>query len=94
MSSFADPASLAATSAAVLWSLALGATLVLWTKARAAARRRRLAALDNGLTGLFRSIEEQPAPERLEMVIDTLVEHEALGVSAPEWAGRKPAAVD
>lgn len=78
MSSLASPLQIAATSAAVVWPLAAGATLVMWTKARAAERRRRLAALESGLQGLFRSVEAQPVPDRLELVVDALEEPAAV----------------
>lgn len=78
MSSLAPPIQIAATSAAVAWPLVAGATLVLWTKARAAERRRRLATIEGGLQGLFRSVEAQPVPDRLELVVDALEEQRAV----------------
>lgn len=74
MTSLADPLHLTAVFAAVLWPLALGVSLVLWTKLRAADRRRRLSAIDGGLQGLFEVVAAQPLPERLELVVDTLAE--------------------
>ena len=88
MSSLAQPLQIAAASSALLWPLAAGATLVLWTKARAAERRRRLAAIDGGLKGMFRTVEGQPVPERLELVVETLSEQEAITARLPQPAGR------
>jgi hypothetical protein len=87
MSSIAAPLQIAATGAAIVWPLAAGATLVLWTKARAAERRRRLALIEGGLQGLFRSVQGQPLPERLELVVDALEEHEAMSKIAPPIRG-------
>jgi hypothetical protein len=78
MSNLAHPLQLVAASSAILWPLAAGAALVLWTKARAAERRRRLAMIDGDLKGMFRSVEAQPVPERLELVVDALAEHEEI----------------
>ena len=78
MSIFAAPLQIAAVSSAIVWPLAAGATLVLWTKARAAERQRRLAMIDGGLQGIFRTVEAQPLPERLELVVDALEEHAAM----------------
>jgi hypothetical protein len=83
MSSFAAPLQIAAASSAVLWPLAAGATLVLWTKARAAERRRRLALIEGGLQGMFRTVQGQPVPERLELVVDALEEHAAMAKLTP-----------
>jgi hypothetical protein len=75
MSSFAAPFQIAAASAAIVWPLAAGATLVLWTQVRAAERRRRLAVIDGGLQGLFRTVAVQPVPDHLALVVDALEEH-------------------
>lgn len=94
MSSLASPIQILATSAAVAWPLAAGATLVLWTKARAAERRRRLAAIEAGLQGLFRSVEAQAVPDRLELVVDALEERAAMTprVSGPRTRPRRKSA--
>jgi hypothetical protein len=92
MSSFAAPLQIAAASAAVVWPLAAGLTLVLWTKARAAERRRRLSVIEGGLQGLFHAIESQPLPDRLELAVDALEEHEdmtAKTAAAPPRGRRK-----
>jgi hypothetical protein len=78
MSSFAAPLQFVAASTALVWPLAAGASLVLWTKARAAERRRRLALIDGGLKGMFRTVEGQPLPDHLELVVEALEEGEAL----------------
>lgn len=82
MSSIAAPLQIAATSAAIAWPLAAGLTLVLWTKARAAERRRKLALVEGGLQGMFRSVATQGVPARLELVVDALEEHAELTVAA------------
>jgi hypothetical protein len=78
MSSFADPFQVLAISAAILWPLAAGVSLVLWTKARAAEHRRRLALVEGGLQGMFRTVEAQGVPDRLQLVVEALEEGEAL----------------
>ena len=90
MSNFADPVQIAATSAAVVWPLAAGATLVLWTKVRAAERRRKLALIEGGLQGMFRKVEGQGVPDRLELVVDALEEQDAMArIAAAAAAARK-----
>jgi len=91
MSSFAAPLQIVAASAAILWPLAAGLTLVLWTKARAAERRRKLALIEGGLQGMFRTVETQGVPDRLELVVDALEEHAELTAAAA--AARKAAKV-
>jgi hypothetical protein len=78
MTSFAAPLQIAAATSAIVWPLAAGVSLVLWTKARAAERRRRLAMIEGGLKGMFRTVQGQPVPDRLELVVDALEEHEAM----------------
>ena len=90
MSTFAAPLQIATVSLAVLWPVGTGLALVLWTRARAAERVRRLAAIEHGLQGLFRSIESQAAPGRLELVVDALAEQAAIGPPAKAGsAGRR-----
>jgi len=88
MSTLAQPLQIAAASSAILWPIAAGATLVLWTKARAAERRRRLAAIEGDLRGFFRTVENQPVPERLELVVETLAEHEEITARVAPPGGR------
>ncbi len=38
--------------------------------------KRRLQALSEGLRGMFRALEQRPAPERLTAVVDQLDEGE------------------
>jgi hypothetical protein len=91
MSLFAAPLQIAAASAAVVWPLAAGATLVLWTKARAAERRRKLALIEGGLQGMFRTVETQAVPDRLNLVIEALEEHAEItaAVAKPRHRGRR-----
>jgi hypothetical protein len=92
MSSFADPLRIAAASAALVWPLAAGVTVVLWTKARAAERRRRLGLIDDGLQGMFHTVATQPVPERLELVVEALEEHaEIVAEVAARGPRRRPA---
>jgi hypothetical protein len=86
MSSLIQPLPIVAATSAVLWPLAAGATLVLWTKARAAERRRRLALIEGGLKGMFHTVEAQGVPDRLELVVDALAEGEEL---APKTQRRR-----
>lgn len=94
MISFAGPLQIAALSAAILWPLALGVALVLWTKVRAAERRRKLAVIDGGLQQMFRHMEAKPAPGRLELVVEALEEQAAVqSLDAPAVGRRKTAPV-
>ena len=74
---------LALIAMALLWPLGAGLTLVLWTKARAEKRRRQVAALEQGLKGMFQSIEVQGVPSRMAFVVDALEEGEALRPARP-----------
>lgn len=92
MSLFAEPFRIVALSVAALWPVAAGLALVLWTRARAAERRRRAAAIETGLQGMFHAVENQPVPGRLELVVDALEEQAAIGAPAkprPVRRGRK-----
>lgn len=82
MSSFASPLQIAAVAAAVAWPFAAGLGVVLWSKARAAARARRDAALEGDLQGMFRQVEARGVPARLALVVDALEEHDALSAAA------------
>ena len=57
--------------------------------ARAAARARRVAVLEGGLKGMYRSLEAKPVPPRLAVVVDALQEGEELaaGEAAKGRAG-------
>jgi hypothetical protein len=73
------PSSLLASAAsALLWPLAAGAAVVVWAKARAAARARRVASMESQLRGLYRTVEAEPIPQRLSMVVEALEEGEEL----------------
>jgi hypothetical protein len=92
MSLFAAPLQIAAASAAVIWPLAAGATLVLWTRARAAERRRKLALIEGGLHGMFRTVETQPVPDRLQLVMEALEEHAEITAAVAKSGHRRKAA--
>lgn len=72
---------------ALLWPLAAGVAVVIWSKARASARTRRAGAVEAKLRAAYREVEGQPVPERLEMVMGALEEGE-------ELAGRPKAPAD
>lgn len=65
-------------ASALLWPLAAGVAVVLWSKGRAAARARRIAETDGQLRSLYRSVEMKPLPPHLTMVVDALQEGEEL----------------
>lgn len=65
------------------WPLALGLTVVLWSKVRAAERVRREAALGAELRGLYRMVEGQAVPERLALVVEALEEADAMAAQRP-----------
>lgn len=69
---------IAAIGAALLWPLAAGVLLVLWSKARAAAQAHRAAKLDERLQGLYSTLESRPVPPSLAMVVEALEEGEEL----------------
>jgi len=76
--SLSSPAQIAAVAMALLWPFAAGLALVLWTKARAVRRQRRIAALEGGLKGLFRGVEAEGVPSHLAFVVEALEEGQAL----------------
>ncbi|WP_374471435.1 hypothetical protein [Phenylobacterium sp.] len=59
---------------AVLWPLAAGLALVLFTKWRAAKRDRALAPVEARLKAGYGAIEASPIPRRLSFVIEVLEE--------------------
>jgi hypothetical protein len=81
MTAFASPLQITAVTAAVAWPLAAGLAVVVWSKFRAGAQVRRTVALEGRVRGLYREVELQPTPERLTLVVDALVEGEALAPS-------------
>lgn len=82
MSSLASPLQIAAVVAAVGWPFAAGLGVVMWSKARAAAKARRARALDGDLQDMFRQVEARGVPARLALVVDALEEHDALSAAA------------
>lgn len=78
MGGIPSPLQIAAFAGALVWPLAAGLGVVFWSKARAAARARRLAAVDEGLQSLYRELENRPPPARLGKVVEALEEGEAL----------------
>lgn len=91
MGALASPLQLASVGSALIWPLALGVAVVLWSKARAARHARRLAAMETELKSLYRSVEIKPVPQRLAMVVEALQEGEEL---APGAAAKGKAAVE
>jgi hypothetical protein len=77
----ASPLQIATLGSALIWPLAAGIAVVVWYRARAA-RRRRLAATDDELKGLYHSLEQRPVPARLAMVVEALEEGEELAPTA------------
>jgi hypothetical protein len=69
--------------AAMSAPLVAGVGVVAWSKARAAARARRLAALDAEVAGLYRTVEGRPVPERLALVVEALDEADAMKAAPP-----------
>lgn len=69
---------IATVASAVVWPLAAGLGIVMWSKARAAAHARRVAAMEAKLRGMFRELEDRGVPPQLAMVVDALEEGEAL----------------
>jgi hypothetical protein len=63
---------------ALVWPLAAGVAVVLWARARAAAHARRVAAMEAQLGDLYQTLETQPVPSNLAMVVEALDEGEAL----------------
>ena len=62
---------------ALLWPLAAGAAVVVWSKVRAAAHARRTAEAENRMRNAYRALEARPVPPRLARVVDALDEGEA-----------------
>jgi hypothetical protein len=78
MNLFASPVQTAAVIGVIGWPLAAGLAVVVWSKTRAAAQARKLAALDGRLRGMFRTVENRGAPAHLARVMDVLEEAERL----------------
>lgn len=73
------------------WPLAAGAAVVAWSRMRAAAHARRLAAAESRLQGLYQTLEARPVPSRLTQVVDALEEAEELGTGAASRKRETPA---
>jgi hypothetical protein len=91
MDAFASPAGIALAAAAVGWPLLAGLAVVVWSKRRAAAAARKAQALDARLKGFYRAVELRGAPERLELVIDTLDEQAQVEAAAQAQAASRGA---
>jgi hypothetical protein len=87
MDNLASPLQVATVASALVWPLVAGVGLVFWSKARAAAHARRVAAMEDQLQGMYRTLETKPVPERLALVVEALEEGEALAPAASR--GRK-----
>lgn len=92
MTTLAPSLQIAAIAAAVGWPFAAGLGVVLWSKARAAERRRRTAALEGDLRHLYRDVEGRPIPDRLAFVVEALEEAEALKPTAPRTPAKSKVA--
>lgn len=78
MGAFASPPDAATFATALIWPLAAGVAVVLWSKMRAAAHARRVAAMETQLQSLYRTVESKAVPAQLQMVVDALQEGEEL----------------
>lgn len=88
MGNLASPLQVASV---LVWPLLAGLGVVFWSRARAAAHARRVAAMDGQLKGLYRTLQAKPLPARLAMVVEALEEGEELAPVAPgKRAARKP----
>jgi len=89
MSEVSAPLQIATVGGALLWPLAAGVAVVLWSKVRAAARAKRVATMEGQLKTLYRDVESKPVPGRLKLVVDALKEGEELTASSPKAGARK-----
>jgi hypothetical protein len=88
MGALASSLQIATVGSALLWPLAAGVAVVLWSKARAAERAKQLNAVDRNLKNLYRDLEARPVPPEIAMVVDALHEGEELApASAKDKAG-------
>jgi uncharacterized iron-regulated membrane protein len=88
---FVVPLQVATVASALGWPLALGAAVVIWSKRRAAASARRGAALQAQLQELYRTVEAQPVPDQLTLVMDALAEDDDLAGAAEPHSAKSPA---
>jgi hypothetical protein len=82
MGNLASPLQAATVASALAWPLLAGVGVVFWSKARAAAHARRVAAMEGELQGMYRSLEAKPVPQRLAMVVEALEEGQELTPAA------------
>jgi hypothetical protein len=78
MGIFGSPLQFASVATALVWPLGAGVAIVVWSKVRAAAHARRVAAMEAELQDLYQTMEARPVPQRLAMVVDALEEGEEL----------------
>lgn len=84
-----NPLQLATLGGALLWPLAAGVAVVVWSKARAAARAKQVATMEGKLKELYRTVESKPAPSRLMLVVDALEEGDELAAGGTNAGARK-----
>jgi hypothetical protein len=82
MGDLASPLQVATVANALGWPLAAGAAVVVWSKVRAAAHARRVAAMEGRLQDLYQTVEAGPVPAQLSMVVDALEEGRELAADA------------
>lgn len=82
MGDLASPLQVATVANALVWPLAAGVAVVVWSKVRAAAHARRVAAMEGGLQDLYQTVEAGPVPAQLAMVVDALEEGQELAADA------------
>ena len=92
MGNLASPLQFATVASALIWPLAAGVAVVVWSKARAAGHARRVAAMESQLQGLYRTMEAKPVPSQLAMVVEALEEGEELAVASKDKVGARTAA--
>lgn len=89
MGELSNPLHLATLGSALLWPLAAGVAVVVWSKARAAARTKQAAAVEDKLKDFYRQVEAKPVPGRLKLVVDALEEGDELASGGPKAGARK-----
>jgi hypothetical protein len=84
MGNLASPLQVATVANALVWPLLAGVGVVFWSKARAAAHARRVAAMEHQLQDMYQTIEANPVPSRLSLVVEALEEGQELAPAAPK----------
>ena len=92
MGNLATPLQLATVASALIWPLAAGVGVVLWSKARAANHAKRMAAMETQLQDFYRTVEAKPIPPRLAMVVEALEEGQELAAGQAAKAKRAASA--